>query len=502
MRVRLLFAVMSACVAFCLVAPVAQAQDISARIKQAADGASLEPVQYSVHVKDLETGRELVAFDAGRPMIPASNQKLFSSGAALLTLGCDFEFVTSVRTLGDRVVLEGAGDPALADPALLERLDPIVTVEQVLGGLADAVVSSGLNEIREIVLDDRVFDRNRVHPSWPTDQLNRWYCAEVDGLSFHANVLRVFPAPGEAPGVAPIVELQPRAPWMDVRVRARTVSSGRSTVWVARTLGGNTFTVMGDVPRRLDIDVAVHEPSRWFGELLANRLRAAGATVGGIGAEGYAANRFAAVRYANDAEMLAGGRTVAEIRTPITEIATRCNKASYNLYADCLLKRMGHEISGEPGSWENGAAVIRMLLSERLGARVAAETDIADGSGMSRLNRVSAETVTAWLDTMAESDAANCFIQSLPTIGEGSLRSRFKETKPVHEVRAKSGTLNGVRCLSGYVTHRETGRQVAFSVLVNNLANGSQARAARLFHERVALACDEWLQAQETQMGG
>jgi Na+/proline symporter len=94
-------------------------------------------------------------------------------------------------------------------------------------------------------------------------------------------------------------------------------------------------------------------------------------------------------------------KVLAVIKTPISAVLERCNVDSDNLYAESLLKSAGNKVTGQPGSWSNGAAVVRMQVKERLGADQAALLVMSDGSGLSRNNRVSPEMLARWLANMA-----------------------------------------------------------------------------------------------------
>jgi len=186
------------------------------------------------------------------------------------------------------------------------------------------------------------------------------------------------------------------------------------------------------------------------------------------------------------------------VTTPLADIVARCNRDSVNLYAEALAKRMGHEVTGEPGSWGNGGAVVRMVMTDRLGPSAATTTVISDGSGMSRANRIAPETMTRWLASMSRDPAiGSLFTASLPTTGQGTLRKRFPATTLKNTLHAKSGTINGVRCLSGYLTHPVTGRTLVFSILINDLplTGGSGPKALRL-HEAIVAELDAWLTAR------
>lgn len=471
--------------------PEAAAQQLNGEIQQLLNRSRLGASKVGVSLVDVGSGEVLGAIRAGDPLTPASNMKLLTSGAALWTLGSDFVFRTEIRRSGDRLIVVGSGDPALADPEILDNLTPRMTVDDVVDVLAGAVVKAGIKDVHEIIIDDRVFDRQFVHPSWPTDQLNRWYCAEVSGLNFHTNVLAVFPRPSrDGPGSAPLLRIEPDAPFIEIENRGRTVKGDRNTAAISRVNDSNRFLFSGEiaVPTQVPVEVTVHNSSTLFGQLLADRLRKLGVAV--PGSDG--------IRLAEPDEALADdpatAPAIAVVTTPIDEVLRRCNVDSHNLYAEAMMKTIGHRMTGTPGSWANGASVLRMLLSERLGPQYAASTSIADGSGMSRLNAVAPETFARWMRSIArDQKIADTFINSLARPGEGTLRSRFEGGSRLrNEIRAKSGYINSVRTLSGYVTCAETGERIAFSVMVNDIPPDAHTNVKR-FHEDVVRIADAYL---------
>jgi len=466
-----------------LTAP-AQVRDLTNEIEALLSGASVGRATVGVQVVDLETRRTLASINAERKFIPASNMKLLTAGAALAVLGPDFHFRTELRREGNTLIVRGSGDPAFADPTLLEEMG--LDVEGFFDIWIDAVRQRSEAPVEEIVVDDRIFDDQWAHPTWPRDQLNRWYCAEVSGLNFHTNVVQVYAEPSGA-GLAPRLKLMPDAPWLRVRNLGRSVKSGANTLWVSRVLTSNEMTLHGNVrwATRAPVDVAVHDNSMIFGRLLRDRLQRAG-----LGEP--------SVRRAEPNEDLPPGELVAVVQTPMEVVLRRSNVDSYNLYAEALLKRLGHEVTGQPGSWANGAAVMRMVAGRILGPQAAGSLTIADGSGMSRDNQVTPALMAAWLEAIHLDDALRePFTESLALGGEeGTLRSRFGEVEVDAEVRAKSGYLNGVSNLSGYVTDPNTGRRVAFSVLVNDIPSSLPVRRVKRFHEQVVDVIDDWLAEQ------
>jgi serine-type D-Ala-D-Ala carboxypeptidase/endopeptidase (penicillin-binding protein 4) len=491
----------------------ALAQELNGRIEAMIASSKIGSASVGVSVVDLQTGRVLADIDSGTPYIPASNMKVLTAGLALSVLGDDFIFrtellVDSVGEGGKRLIIRGSGDPALGDPAVLDRMSPKMSVEALLAAMAGSVKSAGIESISEIIVDDRIFDREYIHPTWPGDQLDRWYCAPVAGINFNTNVISFFPGPGaEGPGSPPTYSMEPEAWWLEVENRAQTSAEGANTVWFARAPGANRFTMFGQVrlPSRMPIRVTAHEVPTLIGQLVAAELPRIGVSVGPVQPRNRRESRLsrseieavlATVRLASVDEVLEG-RAIAAITTHIQDVLDRCNSDSQNLYAEALLKRVGHEVTREPGSWSNGASVLRMTVAELLGPEHAASMVVADGSGLSRENRVAPRTLTAWLERMqADPTHAERFIESLATPGDGTLRRRFGDTSLRAMLHAKSGSINGVRCLSGYLTDPSTGRRLAFSVMVNDLRDGDPTLQALRLHEEIVTALDRWLVAQ------
>jgi len=488
-----------AALSFCALAACSMhafGQPLQAEVDRLIHGAKLGKSRLGISVVDVRTGEVLAARNAEQEFCPASNMKLLTTGAALWTLKPDFVFKTELRLDGDRLVVVGSGDPAFGDPEILQNASPRMTVSDMLDTITGSVTKAGVKKLSEVIVDDRIFDREFVHPTWPKDQLDRWYCAEVSGVMFHANVLDVYPRPG-SDGQRPSVSVDPETSIVEVDVsKARSVTSGSNSVWLKRDANENRFQLMGDVRFAVTqpVRVTLTQNPAFFGQLLADKLERSGVAITGAGAPAPGGGGAAqAVRVADPGEALAGDRTIAVVTTPLSDVARRCNVESYNLYAEALIKRIGHDVTGQPGSWENGASVIRMLLTEKLGPDAAKGTIIRDGSGMSKDNRVSPATMTRWLSALANDSAvASTFIQSLPRPGEGTLERRFRNNRPKNELRGKSGYIRNVRCLSGYVID-EKGRAVAFSILANDVPAGEEDQAALQLHEQVVSLIDGYL---------
>ncbi len=436
-------------------------------------------------------GRELVAIDADRPLKPASNMKVVSTGAALHQLGPDFEFRTRIVRDEDTFIVVGDGDPAFGDPAFFEDLvyrdaegrQRHLDEEALLGFWADAIAAAADDRPIRLLIDDSIFDRVGWNDGWnPNDRL-RSFAAEVAGLNFHRNTLHFRPD-ATGGGRPDWSNMRPHAGWLlesSRNISTRGSANAGSTAWISRSPESNDLTFRGVVKGRfLDtndpLEVTVHDPPMLLADLLAERLAERGIEVAAIGRTENAAD--------DDATVVG-----PVVRTPIGPIVERCNESSQNLYAESLLKRTVHARTGRAGSWNDADEVIRLVAEERLGdsaAPLVESMHIDDGSGLSHDNRLTAAFLTAWLDSFDDEPALrHLFVESLSRGGDrddGTLGKRFRDLPENCRVDGKSGYISGVSTLSGFVTGPD-GRRWSFSVLCNGVAH--DIRGAKTLQERI-----------------
>ncbi len=466
--------------------------NVATQVRDKIAGARLSGASITCQVVEVETGDVLASVEPERAMIPASNLKLITSGTALLALGTNFSFETHMLRSGDRLIIVGSGDPALADPELLTSMQ--MSIEAFIDLWIEDVLASGMTEISELIVDDRIFDRQFVHSTWEEGDLLYPYGAQVSGFNYFGNCLWFYAWPARQAGQAPTHRVEPDvSSFLRFRNEASTTVSAKATnqIYVVRPLTSNEFAMRGTIrrPQAAPMKITVHDPPSLYAQLFAQRLRQRGVKV-------------AAARTAGEGDPLPfTGEVIGRpVRTPIGTILTRCNQDSDNLYAEALIKRIGHDVTDQPGSWTNGAAVARLVLSKHLGPAAATQVRMIDGSGLSRENRVTAGVVASWLAMLGRNpQTAEMFRDSLALAGEnGTLRKRFGDRDLTCEVRAKSGYISGVSCLSGYVTS-PAGRSVAFSVLVNDIRQGEVSVAKKL-HEDIVAVLDRYLSATDPRV--
>lgn len=420
---------------------------------------SQKNVRFSVCIVEAGSGRRLYSHKARRAMIPASNMKIIVSAAALRFLGADYEYVTNVGLRGDTLVVIGSGDPLLGDMKTDEKhgREAGWIFEDIIHGLEERDITV----VNDIVLDTGVFDDERVHPSWPREELNRWYACEVSGLNYSGNCIDVF-AEAEKDGARVSVSTRPQTDYVEIINKVTPISSGEQALGSYRTAKANRIIVFGDCKSKIGpFCVAIERPAAFFGFVLAEELRRAGIEV-----DGRIIEKTSTDGYDED---------VAEYRTSIADCLTRCNRNSLGLAAEALVKTVAANSNPDErnGSWQEGRELISQYLQD-IGVEKE-EFHIEDGSGLSRENRLSANAITKVLLRVYKSGNWQLYKDSLAVGGvSGTIRKYFKESQYKGKIFGKTGYIRGVKSFSG-VCSTEQGDYV-FSILANN-ANARTRRA-------------------------
>lgn len=425
-----------------------------------------------VAVYDADLGAPLYLRNADRPLIPASNMKLYTTAAALDRLGPDYRYTTSLYARGDIT----AGGTLLGDLILVGRGDPTLSgrfhadsVTYVLDRFAEHLAAIGVRRVTgDLIGDATYFDDARVAPGWDESNLLWWYSARSGALSFNDNVVTLEVYPGESVGDEPEILPFPYTEGLAIDNRATTTSRRRRSIGVRRDpdLGG--YRVQGRMPRRsgpVRYVVSVEDPAAFAISVFRERLKEAGIEVEG---EDTVAHRWQEPPTV-DARLVA-----SHTSPPLIEIVRVINKRSQNFFAEQLLKTLGAVYESQ-GSLQAGARVVRSVLTD-LGVD-AGDLVLADGSGLSRDNRLTARQTAELLVAMRAHQRFGDFYDSLLIAGSDGNKRRLDAPSAIGNVRSKTGTLRGVSALSGYVTDTD-GELLVFSILINNLPRGKGAAIA------------------------
>lgn len=469
--------------------------DLNDEIQLIVESSNIGTTTIAYSCMDMSTGDVYTALNENKLMTPASNMKLLTTGAALLVLGPDFKFETKLYLTDDgKLYIIGSGDPALADPDLLRDMD-ITENDLIQTWIDDILKLEDSQKINTLIVDDRIFDNQRTHPAWEKDDLIREYGAEVSGFNFYRNIIEIHAQPARTIGLAPDFQVSPDVTGIvNIINNARTIKPGgrpaAAGLWLDRPDNVNNFTLYGDIQSPQLARVTVINQPEIFAQLMAQKLNKAGLNI----TQARVANADDP-KITNDDNAKVIGHTIA---TPLSTIITRCNTDSENLYAESLIKRLGNEVTGQAGSWDNGSAIIRMLLSKKLGPALATEAIVSDGSGLSRDNKISANLITSWMYMIYKQEQLrDIFLDSLAEAGKtGTLKKRFNNTNTPSRILAKSGYIRQVSCLTGYII-APNGRAAAFSILCNDIpqsgSNAISISQIKKLQEKIVLKIDEHL---------
>jgi len=444
----------------------ARAQEQSKRLAELLANPNIDATRVGVVVEDLHSGRITAAHRGDIAVVPASNMKLVTAVSALELLGPDHVFYTRLKIRGrldagvltGDLVLEGNGDPgfgggnATANPARWAERLAAQGVTRVTGNL---------------VVVEQVLDREDSHPDWADYPAAALFVPEVAALGNGDNAVIITVRPGARVGLPGRLSVLPDCGHVTLVNRTATVAGGKSSgPGFIRAPGSNQIEVKAQVGLRSKKGVsgsaAVDDPPLYLARCIRDALGRAGVRLDGKIVRG------------TDAE----GRLVAENRTTLATLLGACLKQSDNRIAEILAKSAGARCTGEAGSFASASRAARTIM-KRAGAGVGGAV-FRDGCGLSRRNRLTPRQLVRLLAWAAHRPWGELFFDSLAKGGESgsTLRRRFRSRPFGDCLRAKTGYLEGVRSLSGYLRVGPD-RALVFSVMVNSAkASSAGARSA------------------------
>jgi len=404
------------------------------KLHDLAHGPLLRKLRVGMTVHDARSGDEVFTLNADTPFNPASNTKIFTTAAALSVLGADFHFRTALWTpattnkpetpesiQGD-VFLQGSGDPSLQPADIADLIRDLARrgIQQING---------------DIIIDGQFRDDGDLEKSVPPP-------AHGSGaLMLNRSAFRVRVSAGSV-GHAARVNLEPASPYFVLRSSVKTVAGKKTKLVIAphRKEDQLIIEVKGRIGVKrgsASVKGRVPDSREWISSTIATVLRDTG------------------IRHKGSLRIGPPPpgplRVVAEHRSqPLSEICRVVNKDSNNFVADVVWKTLGAVRFGLPQSLEKGARAVREWL-EPLGFQPE-RLHLVNGSGLTYENRVRPIDVGKLLLKLYHSlELGPEFMQSLAVGGiDGTIHYRFRGAS--HGlVRGKTGTLNGVSVLSGYV---------------------------------------------------
>ena len=415
-------------------------------------------------------GETLVDINAETMMLPASNMKIISTGAALHALGSDMQFETGLGY--DGVVEEGVlkGDLYIVgggDPTLGSKDSIAMNLDVVFAQWEAIIRAAGIGRIEgRVIGDGRWFEGMAEEQTWQLYDAGTYYGTGTTGLMFYENMQTFAVSAGAAVGdPVNIKPSYPETPWLELRYDCSTGEKGTGDQLY---LYASDLAPVAEFRGTFGVDRAAKklDCSNKFPEYTCAHYFCEYLKKNGIDcSEGPSDMRLRAATGASSLTLLG-----ATFSPTLDRIVFETNHASNNLYAETLLRTLGKELH-QNACYDSSYVALNDVLTQ-LSVDVSRGVSVQDGSGLSRQNYVSADFLCRFLDAMMSSPAYETFLASLPSPGGNGTMQYNMSGQPESlrkRIKVKSGSMNGVRCYSGYVLPSGSqGDTLVFSILTNN----------------------------------
>lgn len=456
------------------------------KIEDILKDPALRGASIALCVQDAD-GNTLVDVNGDRLMVPSSNVKLVTTGAALHHFGRNYSFSTTLACEGsirDSVLRGNLYIIGGADPTLGSSDAIALPQAELFEKWRRALKSSGIKAIEgKVVGDGSYIDGMKESPLWQYDDLGTYYGSGVSGLQWHENYISLKVSPGERVGDSLRVEfIGPETPWIRYRKECQTGERGTGDQVYLYASDNHceaflTGTFALGKPTK-NLKVSNKFPERTCAYLFSEHLKAHGFKNGGYDATDKLGGR----------ERPDHLRELFHSNSPaLKDIVKSCNTESNNVYAETLLRVLGREVCSSACYDSCYVALERELEGLGLSGRDSSgrKTDalILDGSGLARQNLISPLFFCRFLRAMMGSPCFRDYLATIPQPGlQGTVKPclRMFPSAERRRVRMKSGSMTGIRCYSGYILPRPTanpGPTLVFSLMINNCtANQYQLR--------------------------
>ncbi|WP_420147724.1 D-alanyl-D-alanine carboxypeptidase/D-alanyl-D-alanine endopeptidase [Spirosoma sp.] len=430
----------------------------------------------ALSVRRVRDGQEFIGYNARQSLPSASTLKLITTATALSVLGPNYTYTTALEydgslkdsTLTGNLYIRGTGDPSLGSWRFTNYYD----LSALLKSWSDAVRAAGIRRIRGAIVGDASLYNDLTTPeTWPYGDLGNYYGASLSALNINENLYRIFFRPGKSINApATVLRTDPVLPYMSFRntVLTDAANTGDQVNIIGAPFQNQQWLTgkvpMGEPANEFSVKGALPDPAFFTAYALQNQLIQANVTI------------------SNSPTSIGGGlattvpgmgkRTVlSQHKSPIlAELVQQTNFQSINLYAEALLRTTTMALDKTVRSTNNSLDVLTKYWKTK-GINLDGFR-IRDGSGLSAVGALTADNMTNILSVMGRDKAFSAFYESIPIVGQtGTVRSLAKRTAAAGNIRAKSGSIEGVRAYAGYFTAAD-GERMSFCILVNKFTPG------------------------------
>ena len=455
-----------------LISQATGAQSVQQAVETIISDAALSEATIGICVRTGD-GRTLADIDADNMIMPASNMKLLSTGTALHRLGPDYQHITKIThdgqiengVLKGNLYIVGGGDPTTGSK------DSIATPVTTLFGQWEKIIrDAGIKRIEGYIIGDgRHFDGMPEHPSWQWSDIGTYYGSGPTGLMFYENMQSFRASAGKMVGdPVNISPSYPEVPWMEFRYSCTT---GRKGTGDQLYMYASDLSPVAEIRGTFGVDRAAKRldctnkfPEYTIASHFSDYIHGKG-----ISSDGPADFRLCTGIKASPSDSL---RVLGSTLSPsLKRIIFQTNHESNNLYAETIAKTLSKTLTGS-ACYDSTYVAMESVMKD-LGVDVSYGIKMADGSGLSRKNHVSPDFFCRFLTAMMASHHFEDYLYSLPSPGSNGTLSANMKNSPAEmkaRIKVKSGSMEGVRCYSGYIIPTEGCKDetIVFSIMVNN----------------------------------
>ena len=425
----------------------------------------------AVIVQPVNTDKTFVDYNSRLMMLPASTQKVITALASMLELGKDYRFKTTFESKGkiQNNILQGD---------LIARFtgDPSLTRKRI-SLMIKQLKSRGINRISgNLIVDTSIFASHDRPSGWSWNNNTHCYSAPPGAAVIDQNCFYVKLEPTTKSGElikANVLSGYPVTLTSEARAFTPKAKEARYCEFDIIAKDNNQFTLTGCLAQQkqpVTLSFAIQDSALYAGQVIRNELSQAGIKLNG---------QIRITAQPDNMTILASTQS-----EPLSTLLTTMLKRSDNITADTLFRVLGHRYTGTPGTWRSGGIAVKQILSKKAGIDLQ-NSVIADGSGLSRQNLISAYVMMQILQYIAANDNQLGLINMLPISGlDGTLQKRkgLKDAGLDGMVYAKTGALSDVYNLAGFIkTH--SGKQLAFVQLISGYSpsDNSKKHSLNLF---------------------
>lgn len=443
--------------------------NIQTAIDQFAASSHLKHATISFDVIDLSTGKSVAAYNSEAVLPTASTAKLFSTATALEILGDNYRPETRIYADGEidstgvlhgDLWIRGGGDPTLGSKYYVSKGHE----RDFLYAWADSLKKKGIQKIEGgIIADASEFGYNGAPDGWNWVDMGNYYGAGPSGLTIFDNLVQYkFKVPGKIGSKSTLISLTPNVPNLVVHNYVKAANGGGDNAYIYGAPYSLDRFVNGTLPAGSSAFVvkgSLTDPEFQFAYELQEVLRDRGIEIVGE------------LNTARKMEITSGNwsyskRTLlfSHFGATIGSIIDKTNERSINLFAEHMINLVGYDSNGD-GSTSNGLRVLEKYWSAKWST---SGMHVNDGSGLSRMDAISASNFTDLLKAMDAGENGKRFRKSLPVAGvSGTMRNICKNEAGHGKIAAKSGSMTRIKSYAGYVDS-SSGKKYAFALIVNN----------------------------------